>query len=90
MLSDAKKQSAVEQQLIKKSEVLGIMNETVYTNNLLLGEMKDIMYNIRADVKTIHPLKEEVGRIKTELTQLQQEINKLEEIKYLKNFRLQR
>lgn len=79
ILSDAKKQSAVETQILEeKSEVLDAMNETVEINNNLLAQVKDVIYNIRAEVKEIQPLREDVKKIKTELNRLKREIKEFE------------
>jgi len=80
ILSDAKKQSAVEAQMLdEKSELLDLMNETVITNNTLLAQVKDIIYNVRTEVKEIQPLKENVETLKTEISRLTRETQKFEE-----------
>lgn len=84
ILSDAKKQSAVEAQMLEeKSELLDAMNETVEMNNTLLAQVKDMIYNVRTEVKEIQPLKENVEKLKTELSRLNRETRKFEQsIKY--------
>jgi len=84
ILSDAKKQSTVETQLLEeKSEILDAMNETVEMNSAILSQVRDIIYNIRAEIKEIQPLKEGVEKIKTELSHLKKELKSLEEkLKY--------
>ena len=80
ILSDAKKQSAVETQLLEdKSEVLDAMYETVEADNKILAQVKDLMCNVRADVKEIQPLTDGMDKIKTELNNLRKEIKKIEE-----------
>jgi len=80
ILSDAKKQTAVETQLLEdKSEVLDAMYETIESDNEILAQVKDLMCNVRADVKEIQPLKDSMDKIKTELNNLKKEIKKLEE-----------
>jgi len=80
VLSDAKKQSAVETQMLdEKGELLDAMNETVENNNTLLAQVKDTIYNVRTEVKEIQPLKESIEKLKTELSQLKKEIQKFEE-----------
>jgi len=80
ILSDAKKQSAVETQLLEdKSEVLDAMYETVEADNKILAQVKDLMCNVRADVKEIQPLKDGMDKMKTELNNLRKEIKKIEE-----------
>ncbi|MEM3578947.1 MAG: zinc-ribbon domain-containing protein [Candidatus Bathyarchaeia archaeon] len=79
ILSDAKKQSAVETQLLEeKSEILDAMNETIEMNNEILSHVKDVIYNIRAEIKEIQPIKESVEKIKTELNHLKKEIKEVE------------
>jgi rRNA maturation endonuclease Nob1 len=80
ILSDAKKQSAVETQLLEdKSEVLDAMYETVEADNKILAQVKDLMCNVRTDVKEIQPLKDGMDKMKTELNNLRKEIKKIEE-----------
>ena len=89
ILSDAKKQSAVESQMLdERSELLDVMNETVIMNNTLLAQVKDIIFNIRTEVKEIQPLKENVEKLKTEISRLKRETRKYEEsIPYLNKCR---
>lgn len=84
ILSDAKKQSAVESQLLEeKSEILDVMNETIELNNEILSQIKDVVYNIRAEIKEMQPLKESVEKVKAELSHLRRELKTFEEkLKY--------
>ncbi|MGC8999313.1 MAG: hypothetical protein ACP5JW_08030 [Candidatus Bathyarchaeia archaeon] len=86
VLSDARKQSMVESQLLeRKSELLDAMNESVEMNNEILSHVKDVIYNIRAEVKEIQPLKEGLEKIRAELNHLKREIRGVEEkLKYPK------
>lgn len=80
ILSDAKKQSTVETQMLdEKSELLDAMNEMVGMNNTLLAQVKDMMYNVRTEVKEIQPLTENVEKLKTELSSLKRELQKFEQ-----------
>jgi hypothetical protein len=80
ILSDAKKQSAVETQMLEsKSELLDVMNETVEMNNAILAQVKDIIYNVRTEVKEIQPLKEGIEKVRLEMSGLKREFKKLEE-----------
>jgi methyl-accepting chemotaxis protein len=80
ILSDAKRQSAIETPLLEqKSELLDIMNETVEANNTILAQVKDIIYNIRNEVKELQPLKENIEKIKNEISSLKKEIKNFEE-----------
>ncbi|MEM2805994.1 MAG: hypothetical protein QXK86_04000 [Candidatus Bathyarchaeia archaeon] len=79
VLSEAKKQSTVESQLLEqKSEVLDAMSETIEENNKLLAHVRDVLYNVRAEAKEIQPIKEFVEKIKLEINDLKREIKKLE------------
>jgi RNA polymerase-binding transcription factor DksA len=80
ILSDAKTQGAVETQLLEeKSEVLDAMYETIEADNQTLAQVKDLMCNVRADVKEIQPLKEAIEKTRSELNNLKKEIKKVEE-----------
>jgi len=80
ILSDAKKQSAVETQIVQdKSEILDAMYETIESGNETLAHVKDMMCNVRSEVKEIQPLTESVEKMKTELNTLKKEVKKLEE-----------
>jgi rRNA maturation endonuclease Nob1 len=84
ILSDAKRQGAVETQLLEdKSEILDAMYETIESDNEILTQVKDLMCNVRVDVKEIQPLTENMERIKTELNNLKKEIKSFEvKLKY--------
>lgn len=87
ILSDAKKQSAVETQLMEdKGEVLDAMYETIEEDNKILAQVKDLMCNVRADVKEIQSLKEMMEKIKTEFSGLRKEVKKVEEKILFSNF----
>ncbi len=80
VLSDAKAQSAVENQLLeRKSEVLDAMYETLESSGGTLAQVKDMLCNVRVDVKDIQPLKDSVEKMKTELASLKREIKKMDE-----------
>lgn len=84
ILSDAKRQGAVETQLLEdKSEILDAMYETIESDNEILTQVKDLICNVRADVKEIQPLTENMEKIKTELNNLKKEIKSFEvKLKY--------
>jgi len=80
ILSDAKKQSAVEAQMVAgKTEVLDAMYETVEASNETLSHVVDIVCNVRTEVKGIQPLTLTVENIKTELGNLKKEVKRIEE-----------
>lgn len=80
VLSDAKRQSTAEAQMVEdKSEILDAMYEAVETNNENLAHVKDMVYNVRTEVKEIQPLAENIEKMKAELGNLKKEVRKLEE-----------
>lgn len=80
VLSDAKKQSSVETQLLEeKSEIFDVMNETIESNSEILAHLRDVVYNLRTEIKEVHPIKEGVEKMKAELNVLKKEIKKIEE-----------
>jgi len=80
ILSDAKRQSALETQTVaEKSEVLDAMYETIEASNETLSQVVDIVRNVRTDVKSIQPLTLTVENIKTELSNLKREVRRIEE-----------
>jgi len=80
ILTDAKAQSSVEAQLLEeKGEILDAMNETTESNKEILGHVRDLIYNVRTEVKEIQPLRESVEKMKTELSGLRKDVKRLEE-----------
>jgi rRNA maturation endonuclease Nob1 len=79
VLSDAKRQSTVESQMIdSKAEVLDAMYETVESGSQAISTVKDMMCNIRSEVKQLQPLASTVDLIRHELNELVKEVEKLE------------
>jgi len=80
ILSDARRQSTVETQLVEdKAEVLDAMYETIESSSDTLAHVKGIMYNVRTEVKEIQPLAENVERMRAEMSNLKKEVKRLEE-----------
>jgi rubrerythrin len=80
ILSDAKKQTTTETQLLEsKSEIFDLMYETIEADSETLAQVKDLMRNMRAEVKDIQPIKETMEKTKTELTSLKKHMKTLEE-----------
>lgn len=80
VLSDARKQSTVETQLLEeKGEILDVMNETIESNNETLNHLRDVIYNVRTEIKEIPPMKDGIDKMKAEISTLKKEIKKLEE-----------
>jgi hypothetical protein len=80
ILSDAKKQSAVEAQTVaEKSEVLDAMYEAIEASSQTLSKVVDIIFNVRTELKGIQPLTLTVESIKTELSNVRNEVRRIEE-----------
>ena len=80
VLSDAKTQTTTEAQVLEsKSELFDLMYETVESDSETLAQVKDLMRNMRAEVKDIQPIKETMEKTKIELTSLKKQMKTLEE-----------
>jgi len=80
VLLDAKKQTATETQILEsKSEIFDLMYETIESDSETLAYVKDLMRNVRAEVKDIQPLKTVIEKTRTELCSLKKHIKTLEE-----------
>jgi rRNA maturation endonuclease Nob1 len=80
VLSDAKKQTTTEAQILEsKSEIFDLMYETIESDSESLAQVKDLMRNIRTEVKDIQPIKETMEKTRTELGSLKKQIKTLEE-----------
>jgi rubrerythrin len=80
VLSDAKTQTATEAQVLEsKSELFDLMYETVESDSETLAQVKDLMRNMRAEVKDIQPIKETMEKTRTELFSLKRDIKTIEE-----------
>jgi len=79
VLSDAKRQSSVESQLLdSRAEILDAMYETVESGTAAIATVKDMMCNVRTEVKQLQPLASTVDLIRQELSELGKEVEKLE------------
>jgi DNA repair exonuclease SbcCD ATPase subunit len=80
IIADAKQQSTIETQILEsKSELFDLMYETTESDSQILAQVKDLMRNIRAEVKDIQPIKETIEKTRAELSSLKKEIKILEE-----------
>ena len=80
ILSDVKNQSTTEAQIIEsRSEVLDLMYETIEADSVTLAQVKDLMRNVRVEVRDIQPMKESMEKTKTELTTVKKQLKTLEE-----------
>jgi rRNA maturation endonuclease Nob1 len=79
VLSDAKRQSMAELQIVEdKSEVFDAMYETIESSNAAIASVKDLVSNVRSEVKGIQPLATTIDLIRLELSQLTKEVDGLE------------
>jgi len=80
VLSDAKQQTATEAQVLEsKSELFDLMYETVESDSETLAQVKDLMRNMRVEVKDIQPIKETIEKTRVELISLKKQMQTLEE-----------
>ncbi|MCW4053673.1 MAG: hypothetical protein NWE84_01970 [Candidatus Bathyarchaeota archaeon] len=80
ILSDVKNQTTTESQILEsKSELFDLMYETVEADSETLAQIKDLMRNVRAEVKDIQHLKETIEKTRTELGSLRKQMKILEE-----------
>ncbi len=80
ILSDAKTQTTTDAQLLEsKSELFDLMYETVESDSETLAQVKDLMRNIRTEVKDIQPIKATMEKTRIELSSLKRQIKTLEE-----------
>ena len=80
VLSDAKQQTATEAQVLEsKSELFDLMYETVESDSETLAQVKDLMRNMRVEVKDIQPIKETIEKTRIELVSLKKQMEMLEE-----------
>lgn len=79
VLADAKKQSTAEARLVEdKSEILDAMYETIESSSEAIASLKDMMCNVRSEVKEIQPLSTAVDLVRLELSELSKEVEELE------------
>jgi rRNA maturation endonuclease Nob1 len=80
VLSDVKNQSTTETQILEsKSEIFDLMYETIEADSETLAQVKDLMRNVRTEVKDIQPMKETMEVTRTELRSLKKQMQTLEE-----------
>jgi DNA repair exonuclease SbcCD ATPase subunit len=80
ILSDAKTQTQTEAQILEsKSEMLDLMYETIESDSEILAQVKDLMRNMRAEVKDITPIKETIEKTRSEVGNLKKQMHMLEE-----------
>lgn len=80
MLSDAKRQSEIECEMVDDNRsVLDMMCETITENNKVLAQTRDLTYNVRSELINLRTLPEETERLSTEIEELKKELKTLKE-----------
>lgn len=80
ILSDVQKQKEEDKQTLENnSDFFDLMFENMEENNEKLGTIKDLVRNIRAEVKDIQPIKEQIEKTRGELTNLKKQVLLVEE-----------
>jgi rubrerythrin len=80
MLSDAKKQSEIECEMVEDNRsVLDMMSETITENNKVLAQTRDITYNVRSELVNLRSLPEETERLSAEIEELKKELKNLKQ-----------
>lgn len=80
ILSDAKQQTINEEQTMEKSgEIFDLMYETLESDSETLCQVKDLIRNVRTEVRDIAPIKESMEKTKTDLNKIQKQLITLEE-----------
>jgi hypothetical protein len=80
VLSDAQMQKQADNQVLEKnSDFFDLMYETMEGNNEKLLQIEQLVYNARAEIKDIQPIKETMEETRGELTSLKKQVMALEE-----------
>lgn len=78
MLSEAKKEKAIENQLIeRRSEILDAINETVELSHALISQIRDIICSVRAEVKELRNIRDSIEKMENEIIQVKAELKSL-------------
>ena len=80
MLSDAKRQSEIECEMVEDNRsVLDMMCATITENNKVISQTRDITYNVRSELVNLRALPEETERLSKEIEELKKELKNLKE-----------
>lgn len=80
VFSDAEVESKTDDQILEeKKNILTLMYETLEMNRTNLSQMRDILFNVRAGVIDLSPLKEDISKIELQIGKLTKTIKKFEE-----------
>ena len=80
VLSDAKRQSDIECEMVEDNRsVLDMMCTTITENNKIIAQTRDVTYNVRSELVNLRSLPEETERLSTEIEELKKELKNLKE-----------
>jgi len=80
MLSDAKRQSEIECEMVDDNRsVLDMMCETITENNKVLAQTRDITYNVRSELINLRTLPAETEKLSIKIEELKKELKKLKQ-----------
>jgi len=78
VLSDAQKQAEMESEFVEGNRtILDMISETITENNKIVAQIRDLTYNIRAELTAIQPLAEGIEKINSEIEKLKKELKKI-------------
>jgi NADH pyrophosphatase NudC (nudix superfamily) len=80
ILKDAKLENNEEEVSIlsAKGNFLEVMNDSLVSNTVELGNVKDLLFNVRAEVLGLRSLQDVVTSVKSDVTHLKNSLKKLE------------
>ena len=80
ILSDANKMNEAECELVTDNRsVLDMMCESITHISTVLGQTKDLTYNVRSELANLRPMPEKTERLSAEITEVKKEILKLKQ-----------
>ena len=78
VLSDTKKQTEVEGEMVEDNRsALDMICETITENSKLLGQTRDLTYNVRSELINLRPLPEDTERLSVEHEELKNDLKDL-------------
>ena len=80
ILSDANKMNEAECELVTDNRsVLDMMCESITYISEVLGQTKDLTYNVRSELANLRPMPEKTERLSAEITEVKKQILKLKQ-----------
>jgi len=79
ILNDAQVENEEEVSIVStKGNFLEMMNDNLIGNTVELGNVKDLLFNVRAEMTSLRSLQDVVGVVKTDVAHLKTSLKKLE------------